>query len=362
MLQLIRAAIVLALLLFLFYLWGFIYKWFKRDKRQPVVEAVIWGAFLYFSIFQLVALPAVVLRGSVTGLAIIWTVLVLGITGIAVYLGKKAIIDDARCMIQMFCPSNFRENWLLYLTGILVAAAVIFSILQPYNGWDTAYYLGGMNTSLYTDTFYQYEDHTGIYFGTDHSLNMHYALSCFYVHFTVLCRLFCIDVRVMAFYTIRALCMILAAAIVYMIGHLVYGAERKKSACLVIGWLILNFFWLSGYATPFFLLIRGYEAKGYCANVIIPALLFCILALIKNPRENGRWKDLFLVCLGSVPMSMSSLVIVPVAIAIMGIVMMLTYRSLRWLWKIFIRCLLCAMPNLVYLLVYVLWILGVRVL
>ena len=362
MLQLIRAAIVLALLLIVFYLWGFIYKWFKREQRHSIVENVIWGAFLYFSIFQLIALPAVRLRLSVTGLTIIWIFFALGITGIAVYLGRKTVKDNTWYIIQLLRPSNFRNNWMLYLTGILVAAVVIFSILKPYNGWDTAYYLGGMNTSLYTDTFYQYEDHTGVYFGTDRSLNMHYALSCFYVHFTVLCRLFCIEVRVMSFYTTRALCILLAAAVVYMIGSLVYGGERKKSICLVIGWMLLNFFWVSGYASPFFLLIRGYEAKGYCANVIIPALIFCILALIQNPRENGRWKDLFLVCLGSVPMSMSSLVIVPAAIAIMGIVLMLTCRKLRILWGIFIRCFLCAIPNLIYLMIYVLWILGVQVL
>ena len=240
---------------------------------------------------------------------------------------------------------------IMIVMTLTVCIAIVFAVLQIYNGWDTGMYIGGMNQSLSTDTFYFYNGNTGI---KQANLNLRYALSMFYVHFTVLCRVFHIEARIMMFYCARALCVILSSMIVYLFGKKIFSYQREKAAWMILVWLILNWFATALHTPAYFLFVRGYEAKGYCANVVLPMLLYGIYCILqKDAKEN--WKKLALVAFASVPISMSSLAIVPTAIGIMGLVLMIKGKSF---FTIISKCFVCVLPNLCYLLIYVLFIKG----
>lgn len=106
-----------------------------------------------------------------------------------------------------------------------------------------------------------------------------------------------------------------------------------------------------------FLLVRGYEAKGFCANVIIPAIFYIALCFWKDVRTREKWVMLFLVCFASVPVSMSAIMIVPVMVAILMATELVVKRDFSMIWK----GIVCVIPNGIYLIAYYLFTQGFQI-
>lgn len=345
MVQVFMCGVIICVLLGIFWIWGGWVQKILNISLEGLAEQIIFGFLAYFIFFQIIALPVVLLKQSLTLLTWMWYGMVL-ITFLGMLVKRKIFAvyfcNDVKALLKV----------LKMKIGIVVIAAVClaaaFAALQAYNGWDVGMYIGGINKSLSTDTFYFYNGNVG---SRQANLNLRYALSMFYVHFTVLCRVFHIEARIMMFYCVRVLCVILAAMVVYIWAKKLFSNQTEKAAWMVFIWLIFNWFMNGEYTTASFLFLRGYEAKGFCANVVLPLLLYGIYCLVQeNVQEN--WKKLFLIAYASVPISMSSLAIVPVAIGIMGVLLLIREKHFS---PIIRTCFLCVLPNLCYLFIYMLY-------
>lgn len=345
MFQIVGSGIVIIFLLFIFELYGYAVGDVLKLEWISHSERLLFGMLSYFICFQIVALPFVLLKGSLIQLSLVWGCISLVFFLFMVFRKKKEIIQE---MKENFLKKN---DISIFCMMVVVVVAIFFSVLQSYNGWDTAYYLGGMNTSLATNTFYLFDGHTGEPQGT---ITLHYALSTFYVHFTVMCKIFHIEVRIMAFYCMRGLCVILASMTVYLLGRKLF--QRKQDAAgLVILWMFFNCFATALHSTAFFLFIRGYEAKGYCANILFPLLLYGIVSIFQEEKAEN-WKKIEVISFASVPLSMSSVAILPMAIGVMGIVLMIKKRKILNIMK---HCMICVLPNICYLTIYALYVKGI---
>lgn len=341
MVQIFMCGVVICLLSGMFYAWSFFAQKTINISFQGMAERIVFGFLTYFIFFQIIALPIVLLKQSLTLLTWIWLGIMI-VTVLFAAVNRKVIIG---CFYENM---KILKNVTMIVMILVVCATVFFAALQSYNGWDTGMYIGGMNQSLSTDTFYFYNGNIGV---RQENLNLRYALSMFYVHFTVLCRVFHIEARIMMFYCARALCVMLSSMIVYLFGKKLFLQEMEKAVWMVLVWMVFNWFATALHTSAYFLFVRGYEAKGYCANVILPLLLYGIYSILqKDIKEN--WKKVALVAFASVPISMSSLAIVPMAIGIMGLVLMIKEKRVL---SVINKCFLCVLPNLCYLFIYVLY-------
>ncbi len=350
MIQIISCGLMLLILIAVFYFWSNIPQRIFRITWKTVSEKIIYGFFTYFIFFQIVAMPMVWLTRTVTEVSILWGVIVLAVTSLLIGAKGKNLKRDLRETVKLV-----RERKVLILMTAVVVAITCFSVLQPYNGWDTVYYVGNMESALETNHFFFFDGFTGTRL---EFLNPHEALSMFYVHFIVMGRVFHVNARIMAFYGMRALCVLLAAMIVYCFGRRLFRGDEKKAAYLVMVWLAFGFLEMVLHSTSFFLFVRGYEAKGFAANVVIPAVLYAVLGLIQDCSKRRRWVELGLVVFASVPISLTNLVVVPCAVAIMVLVIMIQKRSII---PIFLRSLICVLPNIAFAMVYMLHLKGVIV-
>lgn len=319
----------------------------RRFRFQPVLPEVICiGFFLYFAAFQIVALPMILTRQRLHTLGVVWILVLCVMIAAAVffvYAGGRR--HTAR-------SGSFFSDKFTRLLFALMAAAVLCEcasavLMQRNIGWDFAYYIGNMTTSVATDTMYVYDGSSGL---MRSHLDLRYALSAFYMNTACISQLTGISALVLQKYMMGVLCVLLTNAVVYSFAMEVFHNDRKKTAVLVTITIVLTIFWDVYDTTAQFLLLRNYEAKSYCANVVLPMVCYLLYRIWKGSGERKNWAELFLVAFASVAVSMSSLVLVPAMIGIMLLAQLLAEQ--KWDALLLRRGIYCMLPNVCYLVVY----------
>lgn len=330
-------------------------------------EIVCVGFFFYFAAFQVIAEVMIFTKSRLHVLKNVWIVILILLLAVAVMIirnefkrhNKSSVYEDQEQGIQTQFGINglsgvYRNqpDTVTRLLMALMAAAILCEcasavLMQRNIGWDFAYYIGNMTTSVATDTMYLYDGSSGL---LRNELELRYALSSFYMNTAWISQLTGISALVLQKYVMGILCVLLTNAVVYSFAMEVFGKERKKAAVLVTITILLTIFWDVYDTSAQFLMLRNYEAKAYCANVVLPMILFLLYRIWKSGGKNEGFGELFLVSFASVAVSMSSLVIVPAMIVIMMLAHLLVEK--KWNTAIIFRIFCCMLPNVCYMVVY----------
>lgn len=351
MLGVVKCMLALLVYILIFDIWGTtLSRVLKWEISQ--VEKALCGFFVYYLVFQLVYLPFALLKASFTALAYVWTICMVIITVLCIiYLFRKkaAVIHFEKTYLNVW------KYGYVYVICLLSGLGIIYCVLQHYVGWDTSYYIGLMNEALYSNTIGLYNGDLGV---LEKTLPIRYVLSGFYMQFAVCSKLLQVKPVIVSFYMVRALCVILSEVIVFSIGKLLFDKKTKPACLMALVWLCINMMWYTEHATPLFLIRRSYEAKGYCSNVVLPMVFYCLLRLYqeKGKRKND-WQILFLCCAASVSISMSCLVTVPVMVLIGVFVLSVFEKNMKYI----VYGLLCLLPNIIYGALYLLNVLDLWV-
>ncbi len=315
------------------------------------MENLVLGFFIYFALFQLFALPLILLKQHLTLLMVLW----LAVVAIVLILGFIVLYKEMKGERRKKKNLIKSRQIMCYLAmAVLVLFFCYFTAIQNYWGWDTAFYIGTISTTVDTDTMYLINGESG---AAEKVLPLRYALSGFYMNSAVFCKITGITAVYFQKYVMGTLCVLLYFSILYLVGQALFEKSITKTAGFLWAAGILNLFFVSEYTTSQFLILRAYEAKAYCANVIIPAIFWLLLLLHKDLQNKGNWKALFLVMLASVPVSMSAIFIAPAMVGIAVLGESIVNKNL----KIFINGMVCILPNAVYLVMYLLYTLDVWV-
>ncbi len=350
MLQVLECILLLGIYFFLFYQFGQLAERLFRVKADVLATFLI-GFFFYFGVFQIVALPLIFLKKSLTMLTVSWiAVLVVALVGGFIWKRRLYRMHKGRKPEKKIKSPGVWE----WLTIALVFTLVWYAAVKYTMGWDTAYYIGTVNTSLVTDTMYQYNGTTG---QAEYAIPFRYAMSAFYMHTAVMCKIFHLPAMMVQQYVVGSLCIILYAMLLYKMGKLLFHNDETKCMMFIMLGILMNFFFQSDFTTSQFLLMRAYEAKAYCGNVVVMALFCVSLLLLKDSSEKMYWRILFLVAFASVPVSMSSILIAPVMVGVLTLADVILHRNFRSIY----RGMICMLPNMVYLLVYYLSTAGILV-
>lgn len=342
--QLLLCGVIFLVQIILYWMFGNnLCNWMKVGKKG--ILTLVVGFFGYFGLFQIVTIPFICLKMPFHILVIVWGIICAGILMKGVFRDRKTLIENLRIVKQEMAVSKV---YLAVGVAVLVVFLIVYQAMHYYTGFDTAYYVGNINTTLYTDSMYLYDGSTGL---LEKYIDMRYALSGFYMNTAFWCRVFGVSPIIVQNYGMGSICILMAAFIMFLIGRKVFGKNTEKAYIYTGLILLLNLFFVSGFSTADFLVYRGYEAKGFCANVVIPAMFYGILEIWEGAQQKEKWKLMFLIAFSSVPISMSSILIVPAMIGIITLVECLIQKKAQLLWY----GIICALPNVIYLILYFLY-------
>lgn len=346
--QLAICAAVLLISLGVYYLLGWAvcarYHW---NLVMPEIFCV--GFFLYHALFQVIAEIMIFSKQRLhvlgrTWLVILILLLVLAVSTLRMETGKGAVTSASVTRIRPGGPVRLLL-WLMAAAVICECATAL--LLQRSIGWDFAYYIGNMTTSVSTDTMYLYDGSSGMLRET---MELRYALSSFYMNTAWISQMTGVSALLLQKYVTGIVLVLLANAIVYSFAMEVFLKDKKKAALVVTITILMNVFWDVYDTSAQFLFLRGYEAKAYCANVVLPMTVYLCFRIWNKPEAMRNWAELFLVAFASVAVSMSSILLVPAAIGIMMLAQIIVSRQGNWTFVR--RTIYCLLPNVFYLLVY----------
>lgn len=306
------------------------------------------GFFLYHLLFSLVALPCILTRQTLTTLIWVWLPAIGVILIASLLTGRHTLTDFGRRELaslrgRLKTPSSV----ILPILAVLSAGFVLYlSICSYYVGWDTAFYVRTTLNAVQNDSMFTLDAASG---QTAAFISLRYALSPFYMNSAIASRLLHLHPLLVQNLVDGSVCVILAFTVIYRIG-LFLSRENRQTACLAVVFAaVLHIGHASLFSASEFLILRSYEAKAYCANVILPFIFLNMVCLWKEPDKSSRWWLLLLSMAASNAVSMSALFTVPALVAACSFIWLLTRQ-----WRFLRNVLLCMLPNLLYIGAYLL--------
>lgn len=318
----------------------------RKDSKWSVAVTLGVGFFAYYAVFALFAIPLMLTYRPLSLLASVWPVVCVLVAVMAVILfGRKWMgrIGNAAGFI--------REHRIMVAAVIVIASAcTVIAVITYSFTLDAAYYVASVATNVDTNMINVYDPFTGNWL--DH-FEMRYAFATYYVNDSVVCSLTGIPALVQTKGVMSATVMLLVNILYVHICRYFYDDDRN-AVLMYVFMTLINFMFISIYTTSNFLMTRTYEGKSIVGNVSIVLIFIIFMELIKDSDKKGLFLMLFMICLGTATVSSTANMVIPAEV----FVLFVPYALLNRKPKMIIKVLGCIIPELVMMLIYVLYVKG----
>lgn len=328
-------------------------KYMNSSQRTPAMTYVC-GWFVSFFIFELTAVPFILLEKSFTSLAITYTFLIAVLFVYSVWVSRSVWGDFAKNIrAARSQPFLVKAGWIL--AYLLIGLQLFMAVFYEYYDGDDAYYIA---TSVLTNTFdtmYLRDAYTGYIY----SLDARHALSPTPIYQAWLSRLSGIHPAVIAHSVLSVVWLIFMYCIYGQIGNRllpITRAEGRKRSNFRPVFMILIVVWfafgnISLYTSETFAMTRTWQGKGMMAGMVLPALFLCLIYLSQDQVRLGIWMLYECVLVSAVFATSISFMLVPTIAGTAAVLIGIKKKSVRAVVKVFACCVPCLLLALCYLVV-----------
>lgn len=319
----------------------------KRKSNVPFSIVMTVGFFGYYALFALCCLPIMLLYRPLDLLVRVWVTVVVIMLILAVVLCARKYVSYGKFLLN--CTKKY---------PIVVAAAAAFVLIQvlivtfSYNfTLDAAYYVANVATCVDSNMINVYNPFTGAW--QDH-FELRYAFATYSINDAVICKI----TGIPALWQTKT---IMSATVVIMSNILLAGMARylskgnkKMFAAIMCAMLFVNLTFITLYTPANFLYTRSYEGKAIVGNVAIIAIFYMYMLMVRDGGFDRFWFLMFVMCFGTTTASSTANMLLPAALSVCFVPYIIRHKTLKMIPKY----VLCMLPGLVMILVYVLYVKG----
>ena len=343
--MIVKAALVLMVNLIVYLAFGsFFCMGKKRLCPAPVTVAV--GFFAYHALFAIVCLPVMFTYRPLSTLCAIWVV-PCGIITAASFAVKGKYWA---AWVRAFREELSKNTYFWAAVCLITALSVILTVMTYNFTLDAAYYVANVTTNVDTNMINVYDPFTGNW--QDH-FELRYAFATYYVNDAAICRLTGLPALVET-KTVMSSAVMIMVNMLYVCICRYFFPEHRRALLMYAFMTMINFMFISIYTTSNFLMTRTYEGKSVVGNVSVVLIFVLYMMLIAGASENSTAVMLFITCLGTAAVSSTANMVIPAEVCVLFIPYAFMKKRFALLPKIF----LCILPELVMMLVYVLYVKG----
>lgn len=339
MIEFIKAGLGLILEFIIFFCAGSLIMQKMKMKAEASL-ALVLGYLLYFSIFEILAVPMTLAWIPLHTLCLVWGLILIIVVAFSLFSQNKQWIRQLGGTGEILKSHGFL---LLLAAGVILLQCAIV-ILYEDTTVDAAYYVGTVGTSVYTDTLGRYNPYTGLLYK---NFPARYILSAYPMHNAVWCKLLGIHPIVQAKIIMPVINVFVANMIIYHIGKRLFHGGKKQADLMLCLVCLMQLFSYTIYTPGTFFFTRSYEGKSLLANVTFPIVLYCSIWFWQKKKDYRPWLILFLASASGAAFSGSS-VIFPVAVSAGTLPTLLSRKQFSAL----IPYVLCMLPTIMYGAVY----------
>lgn len=321
-------------------------KHMNRLQRTPAMTYVC-GWFVSFFLFELTAVPFILLEQSFTALVAVYTCIVAAVLAVSLWQGRhlwKDYLGEIKGIRDM--PGYVKLGWVVFYLIVLfqMAAAVLY---EYYDG-DDAYYIATAVITDRFDTMYLRDAYTGFVY----PLDTRHAFSPTPVYQAWLSRLSGIAPAVVAHSVLAPVWLMFLYCIYGQIcTRLLSSRKHYKPAFMILTALWFLYGNVSLYTAETFALTRTWQGKGMMAGMVIPALFLCLLYLAQEDVSQGVWMLFICVCMSAVFATSVSFMMIPTITGAAAVLFGIRKRSPRFAAEVFLCCAPCLLLAVCYMIV-----------
>ena len=283
----------------------------EKAHKNALGKMLLAGFMMYFSLFQLTALPMKLKKQRLSRLSAIWLVVLILIWAAAILLRR-------RCLREAFTGAwkTCREHpWCV--TGLISALSLCVLLglnVNHISDYDAGYYIGLPTSSVYSDTIERVNPYTGKRKST---FNDFYFLNTNTIHSAVIYQKLKLHPLIEEKFTLTMTLTLLFCVILYQAAlYLFHGDQKKAVLTGVLSMLVLLFSYsLSGVSHYF--AYRTYEGKSITAYLYMAAVFLFFLAVYYEKDKWWGWCGLFFSALSSAVFCNTAIYVVPGLIGIL---------------------------------------------
>jgi len=342
--EIIRWGILLALVLPVPFFLGFIpVKHMNRLQKTPAMTYVC-GWFVSFFLFELTAVPFILLEQSFTMLVMVYTCIVLLVLGISLWQGRslwRCYLEEIQQIREM--PLHVKLGWSVFY--VLVFFQMAYAVLYGHYDGDDAYYIA---TAVLTDTFdtmYLRDAYTGYIY----PLDVRHAFSPTPIYQAWLSRLSGIAPAVVA-HTVLGVVWLGFLYCVYgqIASRILWNRKNYKPVFMILIAVWFMYGNVSLYTTETFVMTRIWQGKGLMAGMVLPAMFLCLLYLAQESVSQGMWLLFICVCMSAVFATSVAFMVIPTMTGIAAVMIGIKKKSVKYGVDLFLCCLPCLLLALCY--------------
>ena len=316
----------------------------ERDWSAALTMAV--GFFAYHALFALFCLPVMFTYRPLSLLARIWFIPCVCITAVSAFIYKKEWISKAAKL-----SSDIRNCRSLYVTAaVITVISVTFTVITYNFTLDAAYYVANVATCVDTDMINVYDAFTGNW--QDH-FELRYVFATYCTNDAVICHITGLPALIQTKAVMSATVMLIVNALYFMISRYFY-PEHRRALLMYTFMTLINFLFISIYTTSNFLMTRTYEGKSIVGNISVVLIFVLYMMLVRDGEKRGDMLRLLVVCLGTATVSSTANMVIPAQV----FVLFVPYAILHGKFRMIPKLLVCVLPEIVMMLVYVMYVKG----
>jgi hypothetical protein len=297
----------------------------------------VCGWFLSFFVFEIVAIPFILLEKSFMTLVITYSIIIFTTAVISIIFGKTLWIDYWNMIREsMKLPWYVKAGWIVVY--LLIILEVVYAARYEYYDGDDAYYIA---TAVITKTFnsmYLRDAYTGALY----PLDVRHAFSPTPIYQAWMSVLSHIHPAIIAHSVLGPVWLAFMYCIYGQIGSCLL--EKNKNYRPVFMLFVLVWFAfgnISLYTSETFAMTRTWQGKGMMAGMVLPALVLCLLYLAKEKVEIGIWMLYICVCVSAVFATSIAFMLIPTVVGIASIIIGIKKKKAGVIVRIFSCCIPC---------------------
>lgn len=345
--EIIRWGILLALVLPVPFFLGFIpVKHMNRLQMTPAMTYVC-GWFVSFFLFELTAVPFILLERSFTSLVAVYTCIVAAVLIGSLWKGRhlwKVYLEEIRAVRAT--PRSVKFGWAVFFLIVLFQMA--YAVLYEYYDGDDAYYIAVAVLTDKFDTMYLRD----VYSGYIYPLDTRHAFSPTPIYQAWLSRLSGIAPAVVAHSVLAPVWLMFMYCIYGQIcNRLLWNRKKYRPVFMILIAVWFMYGNISLYTAETFAMTRTWQGKGMMAGMVIPALFLSLIYLAQESVSQGMWMLYICVCMSAVLATSISFMIIPTIAGAASVLIGIRKKSVKFAAELFLCCMPCLLLAVCYMII-----------
>lgn len=313
-----------------------------RATNSSIIRSYAQGIFMMWGIFQIIVIPLLLMKESLTLLTVLWSIVIIGLCLLAAIKGRGKITS----LFKIKPSFKAYISWPIIIAFLLIAFQTYMLTTRMVANADDAFYVAAATTAIETDTIFSVSPYTGELFK---AIQTRYALSPFFVFTAMISEICGIHTTIIA-HTLFPLILIPLAYMVYaMLGGYFFKGNTKAVGIFLIAISLAQMFSaFSVYTTGVFTLTRIWQGKAILAGILIPAILYFAVVAFEQIGNKKNWINLLMIMFASCMVSSMGMALSVITLGILVLIWSIREKNLR----VVSYSLLCCVPNIIYSAIY----------